>query len=324
MSTHEYDESVRVARARPITAVVLGLIAGVALAVLLQQGGLWPLDKLTLFLLPGLIALIFILIARVGRQASPAALTLALILLVAPIAYGLTGIGELNQRGQLNGGCELQAESDVDTTIVTDTSRSNPFVVEPDGPLSWTASSPGPITEHQWEIYVVVGGFDVTVRDGGDPNADMDTVNMGDEPTLEGYVERLTGQTGEQIRGIYEVGGFIEGTGGACDGFGFVKIEGGFLATIISWIALAILLISLLIFFLIAFTGRTRPLEEAAAAEAPTDANLAAVGGGAGAESIAVADHSGAHPTVTETPTDDSNIAGAGDPGTDEDDQAKP
>ncbi len=272
-----------VAKARPITGLVLGLIFGVALAVLLQQAGIWPLDKLTLFLMPAIIALIFILIARIGRVAAPTALVIALLLLIAPLAYGLTGIGELNETGEINGGCTVEASSNVDSTVVTDTSRSNPFVVEPDGPLSWNATSPGPITDHEWEIYVNVGGFEFVVADGGAANSDMETMNNGDEPTLEGYVQRLTGQSGQQIRGVYEVGGFIDGTGGACDGFGFVKIDGGFLPTIISWIALITLLIVLVIFLLIALTGRRRPVDESvmvptAEEEAATAATSAAGG----------------------------------------------
>ncbi len=314
MNDFNQDSTIIVAKARPITAVILGLIAGLALAVILQQGGVWPLDKLTVFLLPGLVALIFILIARVGRKASPAALTLALILLIAPIAYGLTGIGEIDEKGQINGGCTVDASSNVDTTVVTDTSRSNPFVVEPDGPLSWDATSPGPITDHVWEIYVVVGGFNVVVADGADANADMDTTSEGNEPTVEGYVQRLTGQTGEQIRGVYEVGGFIEGVGGECDGFGFVKIDGGFFSTIISWIALAILVLALIVFFLIAFTGRTRPVEGDLNAVGDADANLAAVGGGVGAASIAAADTTdvaGMKDDETETGTDTGTVRDA-------------
>ena len=304
--SHEHQVStVKVARARPITAVFLGLVAGLALAVILQQGGVWPLDKLTVFLLPGLVALIFILIARVGRKASPVALTLALLLLITPIAYGLTGIGEIDEMGQINGGCTVEASSNVDTTVVTDTSRSNPFVVEPEGPLSWESTSPGPITDHVWEIYVVVGGFNWVVASGADANSDMDTVNEGDEPSLEGYVEQLTGQTGSQIRGVYEVGGFIDGTGGACDGFGFVKIDGSFFGTIISWVALAVLLLSLIIFFLIAFTGRTRPVEEVTDDFSDTDGDLASVGAAESAGAGATAAAAGAAATV---PADDSGV----------------
>jgi hypothetical protein len=45
----------------------MGLIVGLSLAVILQQGGVWPLDKLTTFLLPGLLGLIFVLLSRIRR-----------------------------------------------------------------------------------------------------------------------------------------------------------------------------------------------------------------------------------------------------------------
>lgn len=240
----------------------MGLIVGLAVAVILQQGGVWPLDKLTTFLLPGLLALIFVLLSRLRRTASAVSLVIALILLIAPVAYGLTGIGEVGESGQLNGGCTVEALSDLDTTVVTDTSRSNPFDIDPDGGLSWFATSPGPITDHEWEIWVVIGGFEWVVADGGDSNSDMDTTNEGDEPTVRGYVEDLGFRAGDQIRGVYEVGGFIDGEGGSCDGFGFVNIAGGFLGTIVSWVALALGLIALGIFSMVAFTERFRSLPE--------------------------------------------------------------
>jgi hypothetical protein len=291
MSHLERDPDVKVAKARPITGLILGLIAGLALAVILQQAGVWPLDKLTVYLLPGLVALIFILIARAGRDSSPVALTVALILLVAPIAYGLTGIGEIDESGVLNGGCTVEAATDVDTTVVTETSRTDPFVVEPEGPLAWLATSPGPITDHVWEIYVVIGGFEWTIADGGDANADMEVGAEGEVSSVEGFVEDLTGQTGQQIRGVYEAGGFIEGTGGACDGFGFVKIDGGWFPTIISWVALVIFVLAVVLFFLVALTGRERPVEtesDVVIVEDPPQ-NLEAVGGGMGAASVAAA-----------------------------------
>lgn len=246
--------------ARPITAMFMGLIVGLGAAVLLQQAGVWPLDKLTTFLLPGLLALIFILLSRLRRVATYPALAIALLLAIPPIAYGVTGIGEIGSSGELNGGCSVEAASDLDTTVVTDTSHSNPFDIDPDGGLSWLASSPGPITDHEWEIWVVIGGFEYVVADGAESNSDMNTTNDGDVPDVTGYVEDLGFRAGDQIRGVYEVGGFIDGEGGACDGFGFVRIEGGFLGTIASWVALIVALIALAVFSLIAFTERYRPV----------------------------------------------------------------
>jgi hypothetical protein len=122
------------------------------------------------------------------------------------------------------------------------------------------ASSPGPITDHEWEIWVVIGGFEYVVADGAESNSDMNTTNDGDVPEVTGYVEDLGFRAGDQIRGVYEVGGFIDGEGGACDGFGFVRIEGGFFGTIASWVALIVALIALAVFSLIAFTERYRPV----------------------------------------------------------------
>ncbi len=242
-------------KAKPFAGLIFGLIFGLAVAVLLQQAGIWPLDKLTVYLLPALMALLFIFLAKIGRQNVPWALTVALLLLVAPVAYGLTGIGEFGESGQLNGGCTVDAATDLDTTIVTDTSRSEPFRVDPDGGLTWFATSPAPITDHVWEIWVVIGSFEYVVADGGSPNTDLDEDNFGDEPSVRGYVEDLGVRSGDQIRGVYEVGGFIEGSSG-CDGFGFVVIEGGFLETLISKLALAVAALALIIFLWMILSGR--------------------------------------------------------------------
>ncbi len=71
--------------ARPVIAMFMGLIVGLCLAVILQQGGVWPLDKLTTFLVPGLLGLAFVLLSRVRRTSSAVPLAIALILLIAPV-----------------------------------------------------------------------------------------------------------------------------------------------------------------------------------------------------------------------------------------------
>ncbi|MGF1618902.1 MAG: hypothetical protein ACFCU2_14015 [Acidimicrobiia bacterium] len=300
--------------ARPVTALFMGLIVGLCVAVILQQGGVWPLDKLTTFLLPGLLGLIFVMLSRIRRVASTGALALALILLIAPIAYGLTGIGEAAESGQLNGGCTVEALSDLDTTIVTDTSRSNPFDIDPDGGLSWFASSPGPITDHEWEIWVVIGGFEWVIADGGDSNSDMDTSNEGDEPSVRGYVEDLGFRAGDQIRGVYEAGGFIEGQGGGCDGFGFVNIPGGFLGTIAAWVALVLGLIALGIFSMVAFTERFRALPDGQEGVSETSDHVV-VGATTDSQNVADRSDSGSSDTGPDHP---GGTSGNGDEGSSE------
>ncbi|MDH3190922.1 MAG: hypothetical protein OEM39_09865 [Acidimicrobiia bacterium] len=262
---------------KPFVGLIFGLIFGLAVAVLLQQAGVWPLDKLTVYLVPGLVALLFVFLARIGRKSVPSALTVVLVILIAPIAYGLTGIGEFDESGQLNGGCTVDAATDLDTTIVTDTKRSEAFRVDPDGGLTWFATSPVPITDHEWEIWVVIGNFEYVVADGGSANTDLDQDNFGDEPSVRGYVEDLGIRSGDQIRGVYEVGGFIEGSSG-CDGFGFVVIEGGFLETLISKTALAVALLALIIFLWIILTGR----ETGLIAEPIDPDRIASLGGATG------------------------------------------
>lgn len=274
-------------KAKPFAGLIFGLVFGLAVAVLLQQAGIWPLDRLTVYLLPALMALLFIFLAQIGRKNVPWALTVALLLLVAPVAYGLTGIGEFGESGQLNGGCTVDAATDLDTTIVTDTSRSEPFRVDPDGGLTWFATSPAPITDHVWEIWVVIGNFEYVVADGGSPNADLDQDNFGDEPSVRGYVESLGVRSGEQIRGVYEVGGFIDGSSG-CDGFGFVVIEGDFLETLISKIALALALLALIIFLWIIMSGR-KPGPRANGIDPERISSLASASGGVGATATGAA-----------------------------------
>lgn len=263
--------------ARPWSGFFLGLILGLALAVVLQQAGVWPLDRLLLFGLPGLMALIGMLLSALGRDRVGAlASILPLILAVALIAFGATGFAGINEHGELNGGCTVEAASDLDTTVVTDTSRQNPFEVDPDGGLSWMATSPGPIMNHFWSIYVDVGGFNIEVagNDKAEPNTDGDMDNVGDVPDVSGYVADISNYAGVELRGVLEVGGGIDGEGGACDGFGFVRLVADPLSTLISQIAAGIGLIALIALLVLAF-NRTR------AAEPVQDGLTAAAGAGA-------------------------------------------
>ena len=229
--------------ARPWSGFFLGLILGLAIAVVLQQAGIWPLDRLLLFGAAGLFALIGILLGGAGRERVGSFSTmLPLVLAVALIGYGATGLGSINENGELNGGCAVDAASDSDTTVVTDTSRRDPFVVDPEGGLSWVATSPGPIMNHFWEIYVDIGGFAVTVADNEEvePNTAGDLDNTGDVDDVSGYIQDVSNYAGVELAGVFEVGGDIEGEGGACDGFGFVTLEAEPLSTLISQIAAAI------------------------------------------------------------------------------------
>jgi hypothetical protein len=274
--------------ARPWSGFFLGLILGLAIAVVLQQAGIWPLDRLLLFGAAGLFALIGILLGGAGRERVGSFSTiLPLVLAVALIGYGATGLGSINENGELNGGCAVDAASDADTTVVTDTSRRDPFVVDPEGGLSWVATSPGPIMNHFWEIFVDVGGFAVTVADNEEvePNTSGDLDNVGDVDDVSGYIQDVSDYAGIELAGVFEVGGDIEGEGGACDGFGFVTLEADPLSTLISQIAAAIGLLALigLIALLFNRTERVAVIDESGDSRVHTDADATPAAGAAGA-----------------------------------------
>lgn len=257
-------ETVRIQKAaRPWSGFFLGAVLGLCGAVVLQQSGIWPLDKLALFGSTGLFALIGIFLAGAGRDRVGAFNTiLPLVLAVALLGWGATGIAEINENGEINGGCAVEASSSVDETTVIDTSRQDPFQIDPNGSLSWVASSPGPITNHLWEIYVDVGGFPVVVADNeeAEPNLDQDTQNVGDVADVSVLVAEVTDESGVPLDGAFEVGGNIAGDGGECDGFGFVELTAAPLSTLMSQIAACVGLVALISLLTMAF-NRTREVE---------------------------------------------------------------
>ncbi|MGH8915464.1 MAG: hypothetical protein ACRDZM_13225 [Acidimicrobiia bacterium] len=277
-------ETMRVKKgARPWSGFFLGLILGIAVAVVLQQAGIWPLDRLLLFGSAGLFGLAGILIGGAGREkVSAFSSILPLILAVALLAFGATGLTAVNENGELNGGCAVEATSDVDTTQVTDSSRRDPFDIDPEGSLSWVATSPGPIMDNVWEIYVDVGGFSVPVagNDEPDPNTEGNQENSGEVTDVSSYVEEVTDFTGVELRGVFLVGGQIEGDGGACDGFGFVRLTADPLGTLIAQIAAGVGVLALLGLLIVAF-NRTREAEVVVDDRFDEDDSYAEVGGGA-------------------------------------------
>jgi hypothetical protein len=301
--------------ARPWSGLFLGLVLGVAVAIVLQQAGVWPLDKLFLFGVAGLGALIGIILSGLGRtRVSAFSSVVPYLLAILLLAYGATGFADLNEHGEINGGCTVEAASDLDSTVVTDTTRSNPFDVDPNGGLSWVASSPAPIMNHLWTIYVDIGGFPITIvgNDVAEPNTDANQSNTGDVDDVSDYVVEVSNYSGVVLRGVFEAGGDIDGDGGACDGFGFVRIKADLLTTLIAQIAAVIGLIALIGLLALAF-NRTRKAEVVAEAEDDgsvdsMSASEAAAGAIAAAESEQVVGgrHSAGGPAAVADETDDA------------------
>ncbi len=245
--------------ARPWTGLILGMLLGLAVAVLLQQEGVWPLDRLLVFGLVGLFGLLGTWLGRAGRAvANRFSMITPLLLGVLLLVVGAFGAGAASENGELNGPCTVTAQSSVpDETSVTDTSRNDPFRIDPNGTLSWQAQSSPPITDHNWEIYVGFAGFNIPIADGGDPNEGESPGSSDTITDLTAYIQEVTSATGQELRGVFEVGGFIATDGiDVCDGFGFVLLTSdGIFESTVSKVALALALL-LLLLLLILFMRR--------------------------------------------------------------------
>jgi len=252
------------AKPRPLTAAILGVIIGLAVAVVLQQQGVWPLDKITVFLLPAAIGLIAIVVVRMGRKGSPVALTIALLITVPMAAFGATGFTTLNEVGQLNGGCLAQGQTSVpDGTVVTDSSKRDPFLIDPNGSLLWGATSPVVFMDYDWDMWVEIGGFQVRLDSGHEDNEGGSLINGGDIPNVTQYAE-ARGIDISELRGIYKVGGQAADT---CDGFAFIKLISDPFETLVSKIAAGLAILLTIILLMVVLSGRRRPSSVAGSPE---------------------------------------------------------
>lgn len=236
---------------KPLTGAVLGILIGVATAIFLARQGIWPPDQLTLFFLPGILGLLGLLVLSMGRPSKgPFTLVVALLILVPILVWGALGFGSLDEQGELNGGCVVMATSDVDSTTVTETSKSNPFQIDLDGGLSREASSPAVFQDYDWELNVDVGGIPVTIESDHEENSDGDQENSGEVDDIRSYADSR-GIDIDLYRGVYEVGG----SAATCDGFGFVEITGEGLDTV-ALIALIVAITLPIILIVLIFVGR--------------------------------------------------------------------
>jgi hypothetical protein len=294
-------ETVRVKKsARPWSGFFLGLVLGLAVAIVMQQAGIWPADRLLVFGSAGAFALIGILMAGAGRdRVGPVASLLPLILAVAMIAFGATGFASANETGNINGGCQVLARSSVDQTNVFDTSAQNPFDIDPEGSLEWVANSPEPIMDYDWAIFVEFAGFDIEIDSGSETNEGGAELSAGATDDLSEYIEKVTGISGQPLLGTFVVSGdVIVDSATVCDGFAFVRLTADNpLESLLAKIAALIGLIALISLLFLAF-NRYRdaevvpgPAGPAGPPETPTEpvptatddtaAGMAAAGGAA-------------------------------------------
>ncbi len=243
--------------ARPLTGALLGIVLGLCIAVVIQQQGIWPLDRLTVFLLPAVIGLFGLLLTSVGRASAMTTMVVSLVILLGLGVWGGLALGTTGEMGQLNGGCSVNSTSSLDSTVVTDTSRSDPFEIDPEGSLTWMASSPTVFRDYEWEIWVDIGGFPFIIDEDFEDNEGGTQSNSGSFANVSDQAD-VWGIPMDQLRGVFKVGGFAA----TCDGFAFVKlVSKGFLETLVAKIAAVVGVIALTLLLVTAFSGRKRLVE---------------------------------------------------------------
>jgi hypothetical protein len=239
---------------KPLTGVILGAVAGIFVVIVIQQAGAWPLDRMLTFGAMAVMAAIGFVLTK-GMQRPTVVKVISITIIV--VFGGLAGLGaaEAGESGFIEGGCTAQAVSDIDSIdSPAQTSKSDPFDIDPQGMLAWAATSPNPITNHTWQITVDVAGIPYVAADGGGPNDGESQQEVGERNLQEDadQIESILGTS--NIGGIYEVSGYIDGDGGRCEGLGFVRIGDG------GWfegpIALGATAISVVVVIIIVIVGR--------------------------------------------------------------------
>ncbi len=144
--------------------------------------------------------------------------------------------------GNISGGCTVTATSTSDSTDVFDATQADPFVIDPSGTISWDGSSLVPITNHHWEVGVVVLGTDVQLFSGSSENSGLSQESSGSK-SIPAELDRIGNSQISWILsnfgGVIEVYGSIDGDGGSCSGSGFVLLDLGPLEGIVGQVSLA-------------------------------------------------------------------------------------
>lgn len=245
--------------AKPATGAILGVIAGVFLAIFIQQTGAAPLDRLLLFGVAGLMGLIGLLLCTVGREIeNMVVLIIAILIVIVPLGYGASQLVSDDASGPaFINNCTVDASSDLEARrSITTMTRDNPFDINPDGMLSWWGTSDNVVKNYQWEVFVDVGGFNLRVANGSDPNDGESQENNGTE-NLKQYSDQVRQFGGGEIRGIYYVSGNFMGEGGSCDGAGYVRVPGSVFESTLGIVVGIIFLIILIILIVVCMRGRT-------------------------------------------------------------------
>jgi hypothetical protein len=102
--------------------------------------------------------------------------------------------------------------------------KSDPFLVDPDGTVAWEGTTGVAFHDHSWNVKV----WGAKVKSGGSAN--------GDDLVEDGGVEEVSDYLPFDAVGLYKVTGSISAAEGTCKGSGWIKVTGSPVATP-AWIA---------------------------------------------------------------------------------------
>lgn len=143
---------------------------------------------------------------------------MALLFVWAPAAHG----------ARVSGGCTGSATSfDGDGAALSRIeapgrggTSDDPFVVDPDGTVTYEGSTPVALHDHSWSIEVM----GITVKTGGSSNGE-DLTTSTSEVDVDDYLP-------VPVVGLFKVDGSISAGEGSCDGGMWVKVTGSPVGTV--------------------------------------------------------------------------------------------
>jgi hypothetical protein len=141
--------------------------------------------------------------------------------------YGCTGTLQAQPKGGGSG-------TKVTAPTAKPASKSDPIVVNWDDKMVYSGTSSGPITDYRWTASIA----GIPVASGSSANATRETTATGSVEVGKALPLKLTG--------LYYVSFELKGTGGACTGNAWLKLDGNPLTTIPFWIGVVVALGGLL------------------------------------------------------------------------------
>lgn len=304
-------------RPKPLLGLLLGLLLGAVIVALLWQLGVAPPDRFILFGVLALsIALVELLLTQTTRRGKKRFVT---TMVIAGVFGGvaLTGIPEtFMDAGSISDGCTLTMTSATDEASPTDTSTFDPFDTTPDDTVSFTSSTDEVLTNWDSGLGISIGGVPITLFTAERDNAAGATEFFGEEK-VQKYLDDIEDQIGLQLRGTYQVFGYINADEGDCDMAGYLRInaEGVFATGLIValWITGALLLV--IVIALAVSVGRSirEAKQYAANSGTATPTGTAATGGSAAPDLEPVGAFTPTEPAPSEKPADKPSQAGGSD-----------